>query len=221
MRSTVPEPVLFSTWIWRKRWSVFSSNLHVIHVVGVIDTFEDSALQLREAGGMDPMTFHQDKCVFLHLATGWAGEWLPGKGPAHCDTWASMSGFTASDKCQQHARLDEQKQSQWVANTQYSIGHNFGYTPSSFGSPNTLSKLNLIWWKARKMRGLEHVRRGWEKWLCTAWTSESSGEAYLTRWYLRGYQERMSRPFTGVHGRRNRDSCHSLKQVGFWFGTCK
>lgn len=125
------------------------------------------------------------------------------------------------DKCQQHARLDEQKQSQWVANTQYSVGHNFGYTPSSFGSPNTLSKLNLIWWKARKMRGLEHVRRGWEKWLCTAWTSESSGEAYLTRWYLRGYQERMSRPFTGVHGRRNRDSCHSLKQVGFWFGTCK
>lgn len=180
-------PVLFSTLIsdLEEEMKSHLSNLHVTSRCGS-SWHAGGQCSATERGWWNgpwwtnPVTFHKDKCSFLPLGTGWGvTSWKTAlvKGPAHSDTGVSTSGFTDGDKCQQHTRLGGQEHSQWIAITQCSSGHHFGYTPYSFGSPNTLSKLNLIPWKARKMRGLEHIRRGWEKWLYSAWASESSGDA--------------------------------------------
>lgn len=135
----------------------------------VVDTLEDSALSLRgvvEWTVMNPMTFHKDKFIFPLPQDGVGSDFL-GDSSAGRDhhilitfTGVSTEGSTDSDKCQQHTRLGEQKHSHWIANTLCSLGHHCGVPHPVLVSPNILSKLNLIQRKARKMKGLEHIRRG-------------------------------------------------------------
>lgn len=180
---------------------------------------------------MNLVTFNKDKCTFLtpyRVGTGCLGS-SSAERDLHILTDMSqhVSLHSDSEKWWQHTRLYEQERSQWVAGVEHSLDHHIGYTPSSFASPNTwetLIKLKLVQWRASKMRGLEHISRGWENCLCIAWTAESSGgilNSCLIRWYLRGYWEDRARPFTEVHGRRKRDSGHHLKELRFWFGTRK